>query len=34
VDDVFTTGSTIEECSRVLMEAGAKEVRAMTVAQA
>lgn len=34
VDDVFTTGSTIEECSRVLKQAGAKEVRALTLAQA
>jgi len=34
VDDVYTTGSTIRECSSVLKEAGAKEVRALTLAQA
>lgn len=34
VDDVFTTGSTVRECSRVLLEAGAREVRALTIAQA
>ena len=34
VDDVYTTGSTIRECSSVLREAGIEEVRAMTVAQA
>jgi len=34
VDDVFTTGSTIFECSHELRRAGAKEVRALTVAQA
>lgn len=34
VDDVFTTGSTIQECSSVLIEAGAQEVRALTIAQA
>lgn len=34
VDDVYTTGSTIRECSSVLKEAGAKEVRAITLAQA
>jgi ComF family protein len=34
VDDVFTTGSTIRECSRVLMSAGARDVRALTLAQA
>jgi len=33
-DDVYTTGSTIKECSRTLLEAGAKEVRALTIAQA
>ena len=34
LDDVFTTGSTLRECSAVLMKAGAAEVRALTVAQA
>lgn len=34
VDDVFTTGATIQECSTVLINAGAKEVRGITVAQA
>lgn len=33
-DDVYTTGSTLKECSRTLLEAGAKEVRAITIAQA
>jgi ComF family protein len=34
VDDVYTTGSTIRECSRVLKKAGVMEVRAVTVVQA
>lgn len=34
VDDVYTTGSTVRECSSVLKAAGAEEVRAITVAQA
>ena len=32
VDDVVTTGSTLEECSRVLRQAGAKEVVCAAVA--
>jgi len=34
IDDVYTTGSTIRECSSVLRNAGVKEVKALTVAQA
>jgi competence protein ComFC len=34
VDDVFTTGSTLRECSRALKKAGANEIRALTIAQA
>jgi ComF family protein len=34
VDDVYTTGSTLRECSSVLRKAGALEVRALTIAQA
>lgn len=34
VDDVTTTGATVRECARVLMKAGAKDVRAITIAQA
>jgi len=33
VDDVMTTGATAEECSRVLLEAGAREVRVLTLAR-
>jgi ComF family protein len=32
IDDVFTTGATIEECSIVLKKAGAKNVYAITLA--
>lgn len=31
VDDVLTTGSTLDECARVLLDAGAQSVRALTV---
>jgi len=34
VDDVYTTGATVCECTSVLMGAGARDVRALTVAQA
>lgn len=34
VDDVMTSGATIEESSRVLLKAGAKEVDAVTLARA
>ncbi len=34
VDDVYTTGSTINEIAKVLIKAGAKEVRAITIARA
>jgi competence protein ComFC len=33
-DDVYTTGATIGECARTLLDAGAKEVRAVTIARA
>lgn len=33
VDDIFTTGSTVDECARVLRKAGAASVRAITVAR-
>lgn len=34
IDDVTTTGATIRECARLLKEAGAKDIRAITLAQA
>lgn len=34
VDDVSTTGATLDACARVLMEGGAAEVRALTAARA
>ena len=33
VDDVSTTGATLEECARVLIAAGVNEVRALTAAR-
>ena len=32
VDDIYTTGATLDECAKVLINAGAKEVRSMTLA--
>src|SRR5258706_4256199 len=34
VDDVMTTGATAEACARALLDAGAQEVRVLTVARA
>jgi ComF family protein len=34
VDDVFTTGTTVHECSKVLRRAGAKEILVLTLARA
>jgi ComF family protein len=34
VDDVYTTGSTLRECSLALKKAGVEEIRAVTIAQA
>ena len=34
IDDVLTTGSTVDECARVLLAAGAASVRVATVARA
>jgi predicted amidophosphoribosyltransferase len=33
VDDVSTTGSTLDACAKVLKQAGVKEVRALTAAR-
>ena len=33
IDDVSTTGSTLEACARVLKDAGVKDVRALTAAR-
>jgi len=34
VDDIFTTGTTLKECARVLKKAGAKEIKAVVLAKA
>jgi ComF family protein len=33
IDDLFTTGSTVQECARVLRKAGARQVEVLTVAR-
>jgi ComF family protein len=33
IDDLFTTGSTVRECARVLRKAGARQVEVLTVAR-
>jgi ComF family protein len=33
IDDVFTTGATVQECSQVLLAAGAKQVDVLTLAR-
>ena len=33
VDDVFTTGTTVSECARVLLRAGASKIYVATVAR-
>ena len=34
VDDVMTTGATLDECARVLKQAGAARVNCLTLARA
>jgi ComF family protein len=34
IDDVFTTGATVQECAKVLLKAGAKRVDVLTLARA
>lgn len=33
IDDVFTTGATLKECTKTLLKGGAKEVRVLTLAR-
>ena len=33
VDDVYTTGATLEACTQALLDGGAKEVRVLTLAR-
>ncbi len=33
IDDVFTTGSTVDECSKILLKAGARNLSILTIAR-
>lgn len=33
VDDIFTTGATLNECSKLLKQAGAKKIDIFTIAK-
>ena len=33
IDDVYTTGATLNECAKVLLEAGAKSVMGLVIAR-
>ena len=33
IDDVYTTGATVNECARVLLDAGAERVDVLTLAR-
>ena len=33
LDDIYTTGSTVNECSKVLKQSGAKEILVVTIAK-
>jgi ComF family protein len=33
IDDVFTTGATVQECAKILLKAGAKQVDVLTLAR-
>ena len=33
VDDIYTTGATLNECSKILKQAGAKKVDVFTIAK-
>lgn len=33
IDDIYTTGSTVEECSKILKQNGAKEILILTIAK-
>jgi predicted amidophosphoribosyltransferase len=33
LDDVYTSGATVNECSRALLRAGAKEIYVLTLAR-
>ena len=34
LDDIYTSGSTVDECSKVLINAGARKVDVLTLARA
>ena len=33
IDDIYTTGSTINECSKILYEVGTNKIGALTIAK-